>query len=270
MNATGMDFDSFLSVQKFMVEPVSTWSTDQMLLFPWLFIIPAEILGMISSALIHFLGKPETDLPHGRSTHTPLDKTSQFYIYFNRLIVLPFLSLLIVKNVWASNAVVFDADKLNWGNGLGGFAVVFALADFTYYVGHRVVHANPKIYKFVHKHHHGESEPIRGWADTCNAHPTDFFYTGVCTSPLSVLWLMPAGTVHIYAIAACLWVNSFVGSLGHCRLDLNVGIFDTRFHAGHHSKSTCNFAQNIELWDRLFGTYKDHKQMIESRKPKSS
>ena len=68
---------------------------------------------------------------------------------------------------------------------------------------------------------------------------------------------MPAGTVHIYAIGACLWINSFVGSLGHCRLDLNWGVFNTRFHAGHHSKSTCNFAQNIELWDRLFGTYKD-------------
>ena len=66
------------------------------------------------------------------------------------------------------------------------------------------------------------TEPIRGWADTCNAHPTDFFYTGVCTSPLSSLWLMPAGSVHIVAIMACLWVNSFVGSLGHCRLDLNV------------------------------------------------
>lgn len=220
--------------------------------------------------MIFFLTNKATDLPYGRSTFTPLDSKSLSYIWFNRLIVLPFLSLLIVKCVFSSSAVVYDGKDLNWANGLGGFAVVFALADFTYYASHRIVHSFPAIYKFVHKHHHGESEPIRGWADTCNAHPTDFFYTGFCTSPLSVLWLMPAGSVHVYAIAACLWVNSFVGSLGHCRLDLNVGIFDTRFHAGHHTHSKCNFAQNIELWDRLFGTYKDHKQLIAGRQDKSA
>jgi sterol desaturase/sphingolipid hydroxylase (fatty acid hydroxylase superfamily) len=159
--------------------------------------------------------------------------------------------------------MVFDMDKLDWMNGLLAFVVVFSLSDFTYYASHRIVHKFPVLYKFIHKHHHGEAEPIRGWADTCNAHPTDFFYTGFCTSPLSVLWLMPAGSVHIVAIAACLWINSFVGSLGHCRLDLNVIIFNTRFHAGHHGNSSCNFAQNIELWDRLFGTYKDYTERMD-------
>lgn len=67
---------------------------------------------------------------------------------------------------------------------------------------------------------------------------------------------MPADSVHIVAIGACLWINSFVGSLGHCRLDFNIGVFNSRFHAGHHVYAKCNFAQNIELWDRLFGTYR--------------
>ena len=59
------------------------------------------------------------------------------------------------------------------------------------------------LYSFIHKHHHGEAEPIRGWADTCNAHPTDFFYTGFCTSPMSVLWLMPVSAlVHVAAYLA--------------------------------------------------------------------
>ena len=44
-------FDDFTNMQAFMVEPVSTWTTSQMLLFPWLFIIPAEILGLMSSSL---------------------------------------------------------------------------------------------------------------------------------------------------------------------------------------------------------------------------
>jgi len=242
---------------KFMVEPMSTWSMFQCLLFPILFVVPAEILGLISSSLIYFMGGEETDLPHGKLTGKPLDATSWGYIWFNRLVLLPLLSLMIVKTVWSSEAVVYDMDALNFWNGLVAFVGVFSLADFTYFVMHQVVHRYPMLYKFVHKHHHKEAEPIRGWADTCNAHPTDFFYTGFCTSPMSVLWLFPKGSVHIVAIGACLWINSFVGSLGHCRLDFNVGVFNTRFHAGHHAYSKCNFAQNIELWDRLFGTYRE-------------
>lgn len=260
-------WEEFGDMQKFMVEPVADWTTPQMLLFPWLFIIPAEILGLISSSLIFFLGKPETDLPHGRRTGKPLPfKWDWIFITFNRLVMLPFISWMIVKCVWNSNAVVYDMEKLDWFNGLLAFVVVFSLSDFTYYASHRIVHRFPALYKFVHKHHHGEAEPIRGWADTCNAHPTDFFYTGFCTSPMSVLWLMPQDSVHIVAIGACLWVNSFVGSLGHCRLDLNVFFFNTRFHAGHHGRSDCNFAQNIELWDRMFGTYKDYTQIMDKKK----
>ena len=255
--APAAEESQFMAMQKFMVEPVSTWSVNQMLLFPWLFIIPAEILGMISSSLIYFLGSSKTDLPYGKTTHVPLGSTDLQYIWFNRLVMLPFISFLIVRTVWNSDAIVYDMDQLNMMNGLVAFIIVFSLSDLTYYTGHRIVHKHKWLYVFVHKHHHGEAEPIRGWADTCNAHPTDFFYTGFTTSPMSSLWLMPAGSVHIVAIAACLWINSFVGSLGHCRLDLNWGPFNTRFHAGHHAYSTCNFAQNIEVWDRLFGTYRD-------------
>jgi len=124
---------------------------------------------------------------------------------------------------------------------------------------HRIVHANPALYNFVHKHHHQDAYPIRGWLDTCNAHPTDFFYTGFSTSPISVLWLAPLVglDVHIATIGVLLYSNMFVGALGHCRLDLDIGIFRTRFHAGHHAMFKYNYAQNIELWDRLFGTYKE-------------
>jgi len=274
-------FDDFLGYQKFMVEPVGTWTMEQMLVFPWLFIIPAEMLGAISSTMILVLGsKPwgfemlgDMDLPHGRVTGKPLPfKWDWFYITFNRLVMLPFISWLIVTCVWNSEAVVYpegaNPTPVDFFNGIVAFAVVFALSDFTYYASHRIVHRFPTLYTFIHKHHHGEAEPIRGWADTCNAHPTDFFYTGFCTSPMSVLWLMPKGSVHIYAIAACLWVNSFVGSLGHCRLDLNVFFFNTRFHAGHHGRSTCNFAQNIELWDRIFGTYKDYSEIVDKHQAK--
>ena len=93
-----------------MVTPVATWTVAQMFLFPWLFIIPAEILGAISSIMIYMWGKVETDLPHGRTTHVPLSTRDLTYIWFNRLVVLPFLSWLIVGAVWNSKAVVYDME----------------------------------------------------------------------------------------------------------------------------------------------------------------
>merc|ERR1712166_67374 len=109
------------------------------------------ILGMISSTMIFLLGASpwgkqllgDQDLPHGKKTGKPLAWKDWSYIWFNRLVMLPFISLLIVKTVWGSNAVVYDMEKLNWFNGGVMFAVVFALSDFTYYASHRIVHSVP-------------------------------------------------------------------------------------------------------------------------------
>ena len=266
--------NEFIAAQHFIIEPVSTWTMRQILIFPWLCIVPTEVLALISTTMIYLVGSSpwglglfgDNDLPHDRTTGKPLGLTDYSYIWFNRLVMLPFIAFLNVKVVCNSSAIIWDMDALNWTNGFGMFVVVFSLSDFTYYVAHRIVHRVPWLYTFVHKHHHGDSAPIRGWADTCNAHPTDFFYTGFCTSPMSTLWLMPADSVHIVAIGACLWVNSFVGSLGHCRLDLNIIFFNTRFHAGHHSYCKCNFAQNIEIWDHLFGTYRDYSETVNKKR----
>lgn len=245
-----------LDMYRFMVEPVSTWSTQQMMLFPALFVIPAEILAKIIDVMIWSMsGKP--GLPGWEKERAPLGSRDFTYIWFNRLIMLPFVSWLNIKVIWASSAIVYDMEALTLFNTVVAFIVIFALSDLVYYTGHRIVHHYPTLYNFVHKHHHGEAYPQRGWADTCNAHPTDFFYTGFSTSPMSVLWLMPNASVHIATIGLLLYVNMFVGALGHCRLDLDIWIFRTRFHAGHHAMFKYNYAQNIELWDRLFGTYKE-------------
>jgi len=244
---------------KFMVEPVNEWSTFQMLLFPFLFILPAEFFAGCSDTLIYLI----QDLAGSKGLPGPAKKDRPklamqdwCYVWFNRLVMLPFLSFLIVRVCWNSNSIVWgDSSTLTLANGLGGFLVVFSLSDLTYYISHRIVHKVKWLYTFVHKHHHGEPLPIRGWVDTCNAHPTDFFYTGFCTCPISVLWLMPANFIHIYGIMACLYFNSFAGALGHCRLDLNLGFFNTRFHAGHHALTKCNYSQNVEIWDRVFGTF---------------
>lgn len=257
MNAT-VAAAGFMDIQSYswMVEPLTTWTYGQMALFPLLFIIPAELFALLSDTLVA-IGPDALPGPPKSERQSLKWQPDIAYIIFNRLVLIPLVSFLNIKVIWASRGVVYDWDQMTLLNTIVGFLVVFTLSDLTYYIGHRIVHKFPMLYGYVHKHHHQEAVPRRGWNDTCNAHPSDFFYTGVCTSPMSCIWLMPVGSVHITAIFACLYFNAFAGALGHCRLDLNLYFFNTRFHAGHHANSRCNFAQNIELWDRLFGTYKE-------------
>jgi hypothetical protein len=102
--ANNVTESGFISMQSFMVEPIANWTTKETLLFPWLLTIPAEILGLISSSMIFFLGSEKTNLAHGKTT--ALSWISWSYIIFNSLVMLPFISFLIVKSVWSSDAVV--------------------------------------------------------------------------------------------------------------------------------------------------------------------
>ena len=63
----------------------------------------------------------------------------------------------ITSRLFGKDAVVWDMEKLGLMNGLVGFLTCFSLADFTYFVGHRVVHRYRFLYKFIHKHHHQEA-----------------------------------------------------------------------------------------------------------------
>lgn len=258
MNSTAATggFGDYVPSYDFIVDPISTWSNYQMMMFPIMFIVPAEILALIVDSILWACGMGLPLLPLERYPVMAY-KWDYIYVYFNRLVNLPFVSFIIVRVVYNSKAIVWDMAQMSFFNVFVAFVLVFSLSDLVYYTGHRIVHKVPVIYNFVHKHHHRESHPRRGWFDTCNAHPTDYFYTGIATCPVSCLWLFPAGTVHIVAVGIAMWSVMFVGALGHSRIDINIGVFNSRFHAGHHSLTFCNYAQNIELWDRLFGTWRD-------------
>jgi len=58
-----------------------------------------------------------------------------FYIWINRLVLLPFVSWLNVTVIWNSPAIVWDFDSFTPYNTLVAFVVVFALSDLVYYTG---------------------------------------------------------------------------------------------------------------------------------------
>ena len=129
--STSFGFDDV----KYMVEPVSTWTTEQMVMFPFLFVVPAEIFGWFVNFLIWAI--PST-LPGPKwEDREPLAWSPDlYYIYFNRFFMLPFISWLIVRTVWNSDAVVYDMDQINVWNFLVSGVICFALSDFVYYAGY--------------------------------------------------------------------------------------------------------------------------------------
>jgi len=239
----------------YILDPVNTWTLGQMAMFPVIFVVPAEFLALIVDLILWACGMGLPLLPLNR--YPTMGFKDNLFVYGNRCITLPFVSFLIVRVIQNSKAIVWDMDQMTFMNTVVATVLVFSLSDLVYYTGHRIVHYVPFLYGVIHKHHHKESHPRRGWYDTCNAHPLDFFYTGFSTCPISCIWLFPAGTVHIVAIAIAMHAVMFVGALGHSRIDINIGVFNSRFHAGHHALTYCNYAQNIELWDRIFGTHRE-------------
>ena len=119
---------------RFIVEPVATWSMSDWAVFPALFVLPAEISGFLVDTLIYvitYVLKLKT-LPE-RDSYPPLVFKDYFYMYFNRFVLLPFLSWLIVTTVWNSTSIVYDECTIM--NTLVAFLVVFSLSDLVYYTG---------------------------------------------------------------------------------------------------------------------------------------
>ena len=127
----------------------------------------------------------------------------------------------------------------------------------------------PAVYRYVHKHHHRNTFPARGYIDAANEHPVEQIVA------LSLHWT----AVHIVALSAGLHVAAVGAHFGfkalgacfnHTGYDLQLrflGIdYSVRAHETHHRKPNTNFAQYVMFWDRLMGTYRKY----ESGQPKAA
>ena len=135
VNATAAaigNMDDLVEYGKFMIEPVADWTWSQLAIFPVLFVLPAEILAKVIDVIIFFLGYGKDALPE-RAVYPPLNSTDNLYIWFNRLVMLPFVSFLNIRMIMASSAVAYD--EMTFVNTVVAFLVIFSLSDLVYYTG---------------------------------------------------------------------------------------------------------------------------------------
>jgi sterol desaturase/sphingolipid hydroxylase (fatty acid hydroxylase superfamily) len=163
---------------------------------------------------------------------------------------------------FAQAGVVRAAEGASLGNTIGAAYAIFLLDDFFYYWCHRILHL-PSVYPWVHKHHHRQALPSRGYWDAANEHPLEQVIGLSCVilTLRVVLQLWPPG-VHVIGVAAFVMIYALCATLNHVEYDVRFPLllgYAVRAHEMHHRIPQCNYAQNTMMWDRLFGTFNEYK-----------
>ena len=144
---------------------------------------------------------------------------------------------------------------------VGAFYAVLVLDDAVYYCAHRAMHL-PALYPLVHKHHHRQSLPRRGYWDAANEHPAEQLVglSAVWIALQATAWAL-GGVLHAAGVIGFFSAYAVLAGLNHTPYDVRFGWlagYTVRAHEMHHRMYTCNYAQNTMIFDRLFGTFREY------------
>jgi sterol desaturase/sphingolipid hydroxylase (fatty acid hydroxylase superfamily) len=197
------------------------------------------------------------------SRHRPvfqhkLKRDDFLYLFINSFIEYIFL-LQLVRHCYYSPNVV----RTGWpGLANGPLAVYLLLVfdDMLYAPTHKLMHWKA-IYKYVHKHHHRNTYPKRGYIDGANEHPLEQI-TALCLHWAALRMTEATAGVHVAAVLAHVGLKAMGAVFNHTGFDLQfkfLGIeYSVRAHETHHRRPNTNFAQYVMFWDKLMGTYADY------------
>lgn len=163
---------------------------------------------------------------------------------------------------------IFPVDPTNWTT---WFRVIWQIwfmllaADFANYFFHRWSHENRWFYQNFHSFHHESRFVQHATWSLFYVSCVEMFLSNVCFFCGIFVFKTDLFTVFVFG---CL--SSTLVSFGHSGILLPwwlEWIYDSSFHALHHSKYRCNFAEHFHFFDKLFGTYMEmSKEEKEARR----
>ena len=140
------------------------------------------------------------------------------------------------------------------------FLAVF-LADFVYYVEHRLMH-KIRLFWLAHSVHH--SSPVLNTATAFRFSLFDPVISGLFHLPLVLLGINPIFIfmgeilVQVYRF----WIhNEMIGKLGPLEWFLNTPSHHRVHHGANAKYIDKNFAGILIVWDRLFGTFQREEEL---------
>lgn len=158
--------------------------------------------------------------------------------------------------------VMRHLEQLSFGNTVCAIYLTFLISDFLYYWAHRAMHL-PSLYRYIHKHHHRQSLPHRGYLDAANEHPVEQII-GLSTlmAAFQLVSLLSPWGLHAYAVGDLFIIYGSLAFLNHTEYDVQLGplflYYSVRAHETHHRFGMKNYGQQVMIWDKLFGTFKEY------------
>lgn len=143
---------------------------------------------------------------------------------------------------------------------------MFLINDFFYYFFHNLMH-HPILYPWIHKHHHRQPLPLRGYWDAANDHPLEnligqvLIFVGIYATTLFYLWF--GLKIHFLSIVLFMTCFAILAFLNHSPYDVRLPWYflgyTVRAHETHHRFGRANYCQNTMSYDKLFKTFQPYK-----------
>ena len=189
--------------------------------------------------------------------YVTLDTKSYIYLFLNSFNEYAFTSR-ITYYVWHGGyqtLLSWKLSELTVGNTIIALGIMFISMDMLYAPLHHMLHL-PSLYPLIHKHHHRQHFPTRGYLDAGNEHPIEHMvgimcnWFAICTAevclPTCLLWL---GRIKEYALTGKMAFDTTTSSSwalqGGGVHALTVIVF-IQFHAAlaclNHSPYNVNFS----------------------------
>ena len=168
--------------------------------------------------------------------------------------------------LWHAAMIVRAPASLGLLNCPLAFWLLLVVDDMLYAPLHRFMHHH-RVYRWVHKHHHRNTFPARGYIDAANEHPVEQI------AALSLHWaamhiVARTSGLHVAAVGAHFGVKALGACFNHTGYDVRFSVlgieYSVRAHETHHRKPNTNFAQYVMFWDRLMGTYRAYESGLKA------
>jgi len=266
----GVVYLMMLRTQTSLVELVNPWGLGMLWWLAGYAAVRIALLGFVDG-LVWVIGPKLPPLP-SRTGPKPvfqhkINTTDMAYLVVNSAIEFVF-SQQIAHLLWHSPLIVRAPGCFGLLNGPLAVWLLLVCDDMLYAPLHRFMHHH-RVYKWVHKHHHRNTFPARGYIDAANEHPVEQI------SALTLHWIavyIVACTIglHVAAVGAHFGFKALGACFNHTGYDLRVAFlgidYSVRAHEMHHRKPHTNFAQYVMFWDRLMGTYKPYESGVTGTK----
>lgn len=185
---------------------------------------------------------PTRSKPIKPDLQPPLNPISYVYLFLNAVNELIFV-MNIMHFMWYSPLVKLNMSDISPFNTFPALYVIFFVQDAVYAPMHRFMHWRP-VYPWVHKHHHRQIYPSRGYADAANEHPIEHVI-GVVSAWAGIFGAAYSTGVHAATLFIFFNIHAALAMLNHSPYDVEFSVmgfhYSVKAHEMHHRKFTCNY-----------------------------